>query len=54
MYLKHVLCQIYANDDISLSSAQIMHYFSIEFLGLAVSCLGLGEAECDYTALAIH
>ena len=37
-----------------LSSPQIMYYFSIEFLELAVSCLGLGEGGCDCTALAIY
>ena len=37
-----------------LSSPQIMYHFSIEFLELAVSCLGLGEGGCDCTALAMH
>jgi len=27
-----------------------MCHFSIEFLELAVSCLGLGGGGCDYTA----
>ena len=37
-----------------VSSPQIMYHFSIEFLELAVSCLGLGEGGCDCTALAMH
>ena len=37
-----------------VSSPQIMYHFLIEFLELAVSCLGLGEVECDCTALAMH
>ena len=37
-----------------LSSPQIMYHFLIEFLELAVSCLGLGEGGCDCTALAMH
>ena len=37
-----------------LSSPKIMYHFSIEFLELAVSCLGLGEGGCDCTALAMH
>ena len=37
-----------------LSSAQIMYHFSIEFLELAVSCLGLGEGGYDCTALGIY
>ena len=37
-----------------VSSPQIMYRFLIEFLGLAVSCLGLGEGGCDCTALAIY
>ena len=31
-----------------------MYHFSVEFLELAVSCLGLGEGGCDGTALAMH
>jgi len=34
-------------DILRLSSPQIMYHFSIEFLELAVSCLGLGEGGCD-------
>jgi hypothetical protein len=41
-------------NELVLSSPQIMYHFSIEFLELAVSCLGLGEVECDCTALAMH
>ena len=37
-----------------VSSPQIMYHFSIEFLELVVSCLGLGEGGCDCTALAMH
>jgi len=37
-----------------LSSPQIMYHFLIEFLERAVSCLGLGEGGCDYTALSIY
>ena len=36
-----------------LSSPQIMYHFSIEFLELAVSCLGLGEVECDLSLIHI-
>jgi len=35
------------------SSPKIMYHFLIEFLELAVSCLGLGEGGCDCTALAL-
>ena len=37
-----------------VSSPQIMYHFLIEFLELAVSCLGLGEGGCDCTALATY
>ena len=40
--------------ELVVSSPQIMYHFSIEFLELAVSCLGLGEGGCDCTALAMH
>ena len=40
-------------NELVLSSPQIMYHFSIEFLELAVSCLGLGEGGCDCTALAL-
>jgi len=40
-------------NELVLSSPQIMYHFSIEFLELAVSCLGLGEGGCDCTALAV-
>ena len=39
---------------LNLSSLQIMYYFSIEFLELAISISGHGEGGCDCTALAIH
>ena len=38
------------NDDAHVSSPQFMYHFSIEFLELAVSFLGLGEGGCDCTA----
>ena len=40
--------------NVKLSSPQIIYHFSIDFLELAVSCLGLGEGGCDCTALAMH
>ena len=40
--------------DVVLSSPQIMYHFSIEFLGLAVSCLGLVEVGCDCTVSTTH
>ena len=39
---------------LGVSSSQIMYRFFIEFLKLAVSCLGLGDDGCNCTALTIH
>ena len=43
-----------ANPSAMVFNAQIMYHFSIEFVELAVSCLGLGEGGYDCTALGIY